>query len=146
VDFNETVLSLDTVDGPKNLVTVIDGRVRALRALCQLKPFWFGPWSELERHYDFYAGLVEKIQSTWPRSINKVVQFAGSAWSAREVTDKLVSNTLAGMMCSLLFAFLVLLIVTQNYIVSSMAILTITCIMGNMMVVIYWQGDGLGVS
>ena len=58
----------------------------------------------------------------------------------------MVRNTFAGMFCSLLFAFLVLLGVTRNYIVSCFAILTISCIMGSMMAVIYEMGDGIGIS
>ena len=62
------------------------------------------------------------------------------------MSNAMVDNTLAGMLCSLIFAFLVLLTVTKNYIVSTMSILTITCIMGSMMAAIFWMGDGIGIS
>lgn len=78
--------------------------------------------------------------------MNTVFQLGNGAWNAKEVTDYILTNTFSGMICSILFAYIVLLAVTKNYIVSSLCILTISAIMGTMMSVIWARGEGIGVS
>ena len=94
------------------MVTVIDGRVRALRIICPLEQFKRTSWADFEEHYNYYEGIVKRIRETWPDTTNNVFQFSRAVWTGREVTNVMVSNTLAGMICSLCFAFFVLLAVT----------------------------------
>jgi len=50
------------------------------------------------------------------------------------------------MLTSALFAFVVLLFNTQNFITSFYAILTITLVNGSIIAAIYLQGGGLGIA
>lgn len=140
--FNETVKHLP--DG-SDLNFVFDGRLRFQRVRIPTQRLVPGPWAKLDEVYLYYDAVVKDIKATWPRSVNCVCQYS-RRWAGREMTDAMVENTLSGMLCSLLFAFIVLLIVTKNYIVASLSILTISSIMGTMMAVIYFRGDGIGIS
>jgi len=55
-------------------------------------------------------------------------------------------NAMWGMACSVLFAFIVLLITTQNYIVSFYSILTISCVISTIMASIYINDFALGIA
>jgi predicted RND superfamily exporter protein len=56
------------------------------------------------------------------------------------------TNAMSGMICSILFAFLVLLLTTHNYLVSLYSIIAILMVIATIFSTIYFQGYGIGIA
>ena len=56
------------------------------------------------------------------------------------------TNAMSGMICSILFAFFVLLATTHNFVVSLYSIIAILMVIGTIFSTIYFQGLGIGIA
>jgi hypothetical protein len=67
-------------------------------------------------------------------------------WAFLNLEDSMFTNAMSGMICSIIFSFLVLLITTHNYIISFYSIIAILMVISTIFSTIYFQGLGIGIA
>lgn len=95
--------------------------------------------------FNVFNDISKNIQRTYPKGINQVWQLPWDQWAILNLENSLFSNALQGMACSIIFAFLVLVITTKNYTVSFFAIISIVLVICSIMATIYLCGWGIGI-
>ena len=82
----------------------------------------------------------------WPRNINTCWQVPYDEWALLNMEDSMFSNAVQGMATSVMFAYVVLLATTHNYLVSLFSIMVIVLVIGTIMTAIYYAGWGIGIA
>lgn len=86
------------------------------------------------------------INKKYPRAISTCWQVPFDEWAKMYYEDSMFTNAIQGLICSVVFAYIVLLITTHNYTVSLFCILTILLTIGSIVCTIYLAGWGIGLS
>ena len=76
--------------------------------------------------YTQWEQFKDKINLNSPAGMRKSFQNAGFMWAAIELEEAFYGNAVQGLILSLVFAFLVILLATHNLVVSLYAVLTIS--------------------
>jgi predicted RND superfamily exporter protein len=108
----------------------------------------FEPSSIKQPQYDLWEAVREDMQSDWDEDsgMHTVFQTAGVAWAWMASEGAFVDTAVNGLMIAGAFAFVALLLSTQNVVVSSVACFNIFGIVSSILGMIYMMGWEMGIT
>lgn len=89
-----------------------------------------------DRVYKYYEHIVTDIYKKWPRRANECWQVPFDEWALLAMEDSMFSNAMQGMFSSIFLSFIVLLVTTQNYVLSLFSITVISLSIGTVLAAI----------
>ncbi|CDW73800.1 resistance-nodulation-cell division superfamily [Stylonychia lemnae] len=96
--------------------------------------------------YQDWQGVADQFNLNSPIQVKGVFQSAYDNW-AWIITEKaFFQNAFQGLLISLAFAFVVIIVATQNIIVTLLAVITISCVLSSVIGMIQLIGWKIGIS
>lgn len=96
--------------------------------------------------YMKWQNYINEYTKTAPESLKSGTQTAGIFWCWMMSERAFLSSAVYGMTCSLVFAFLILLMATRNIVLSLLAILCVSVVVISTVGVMVLKGWELGVT
>lgn len=112
----------------------------------KIESFHDQPYDKKNEIYQYYEGMAKNVRDTYPVGINQIWQIPYDEWALLKMEDSLFTNALQGMYSSILFAFIVLLVTTNNLLVSIYSIVSICLVLTTLMASIFFFGWGMGIA
>jgi hypothetical protein len=130
-----------------DLIGVIDGELRFLVVAVQTTLLYHQQSSTVLEIADVFDKFMADRNAVAPPGIHDGFQTGGRTWTWAITRQGLVTNVFQGLSISFPAAFLTLLFVTRNLVISGLAIVTIAGIVGMVLGMCkFYLGWGLGVA
>lgn len=127
-------------------IMMVNSWPRAMLLRFKISSFQNQPYDKRNEIYSYYENLVKSVRDTYPESINQIWQIPYDEWALLKMEDSLFTNALQGMYSSIIFAFFILLVTTNNILVSIYSIVSICLVLTTLMACIFLFGWGMGIA
>lgn len=140
---------LNTITGSNqyndNQIGYVNGRLYffMITASTNLEPFT--GYEEMWPVYEKWEALVQDYNENSPEGVNNAYQTARYQWAFLVTEKEMVNSAVQGIIISLAFAYIVLTLSTLNIVISSYAILCISCIVVSVIAIMQLAGWQLGI-
>jgi protein dispatched 1 len=138
-------LFLKTQEGKKfeDQVVVRDDRVRFTWISAKTKCYSWNPSTVKQPQLDKWQNFVDEQEKSAPATMKGMLQ-SSDAWPGIPVEKAFVKGAFQGIIASICFSFLVLMIVTRNPITSIVSIFCVTVIILSIVTFMHWNGQQFG--
>lgn len=96
--------------------------------------------------YEYYEKIINDIRRNYPTGIKTSFQVPYDQWAYLSLEKSMFRNAMGGMACSILFAFVILLLTTKNLVVSFYSVVSISLVIATIMSAINLLGWSLGIA
>lgn len=114
-------------------IGVINGKIKYVSLVYRATLAKFQPHGRKLSVYEVTEEVAQDMNDIAPSSIGPVMQTTESEWGWMDVERLMVETFFTGLMLCFPMSYIILLVASQNFIVSTTAIITIMCIVANVM-------------
>lgn len=128
----------------KQMFGFIDGELKYMKISIEYHGF---SNKNLDKAIEFYEGLeflVKSFNSQADPGVNMCWQVADDNWAWLELQDNVLTSALMGILFGLLFTYCILTLLTRNVVLSLLSILSMTVMISDIVVSIWFMGWTFG--
>lgn len=144
--FNEYIEMWLSAQEGKTFGTMVgfrDGKVMFTKIMAKAKCYFWNPSSIKQPELDNWQGFVDAQTLLAPEEMKGMIQ-TSMAWTGIPAEKAFVKGAFQGIAASIIFSFLILMVVTRNLITSLVSIFCVSVIILSIVTFMYWNGQQFG--